>query len=207
MDPYEELGVAKAASPDEIQAAHRKAVKRHHPDRGGDGSRFDRIQRAFAILRDPEKRRTFDETGALSEEPASSREQRSVAAARAAIMAVVLGQHDLVHTDVLTNALLHVRSQIDSLETRRTTLNVQLARIGVARGRLRNLSDHPDVLGSMFDWQEAEITASLPRVAEEIEVQRGAQEILHRYGYTFEMNGQPVSVSHGPSTLNITVER
>ena len=43
LDPYEELGVDKTACPDDIKKAHRKAVRAHHPDAGGDPEKFGAI--------------------------------------------------------------------------------------------------------------------------------------------------------------------
>ncbi len=64
QDPYQELGVARGASADDIRKAFRKLAKAHHPDanRGNKASeeRFKRISAAFDLLGDPEKRKKFD---------------------------------------------------------------------------------------------------------------------------------------------------
>ncbi len=66
-DPYEVLGVPRDAEPDAIKRAYRRLALRYHPDRNpGDlesEERFKRITRAYEILGDPVKRRTFDQTG------------------------------------------------------------------------------------------------------------------------------------------------
>ena len=63
-DPYQELGVSKGASADEIKKAFRKLAKELHPDKNpGDKAaeeRFKRITAAFDLLGDAEKRAKYD---------------------------------------------------------------------------------------------------------------------------------------------------
>jgi DnaJ-class molecular chaperone len=64
QDPYQELGVPRQASKDEIKRAFRKLAKQLHPDKNpGDKAaeeRFKRISAAFDLLGDEEKRKKFD---------------------------------------------------------------------------------------------------------------------------------------------------
>ncbi len=64
QDPYQELGVARGASADEVRKAFRKLAKQLHPDQNpGDKKseeRFKRVSAAFDILGDVEKRKKFD---------------------------------------------------------------------------------------------------------------------------------------------------
>jgi DnaJ-class molecular chaperone len=63
-DPYEVLGVAKTASPEEIKAAYRKLAKKLHPDLHPDDktveARFKEVTGAYDLLSDKEKRARFD---------------------------------------------------------------------------------------------------------------------------------------------------
>lgn len=60
---YEALGVSKDASAADIKKAYRKLAIKHHPDKGGDPEVFKEISRAYEVLSDPEKRKTYDEYG------------------------------------------------------------------------------------------------------------------------------------------------
>jgi molecular chaperone DnaJ len=62
-DYYEVLGVNKDASADEIKKAFRRAAIEHHPDRGGDESKFKEINEAYEVLKDNEKRKRYDQFG------------------------------------------------------------------------------------------------------------------------------------------------
>jgi DnaJ-class molecular chaperone len=63
-DPYKVLGIAKNADEATIKRAFRKLAKENHPDRhGGDTKakeKFARINAAYEILKDKEKRAAYD---------------------------------------------------------------------------------------------------------------------------------------------------
>lgn len=62
-DYYEVLGVGKTASADEIKKAFRRAAVEHHPDRGGDETKFKEINEAYEVLKDADKRKRYDQFG------------------------------------------------------------------------------------------------------------------------------------------------
>ncbi|MET7419062.1 DnaJ C-terminal domain-containing protein [Dactylosporangium sp. NPDC005555] len=62
-DPYQVLGVARDASPEEIQRAYRTLARRQHPDinkEPGAEERFKEINEAYHVLSDPERRARHD---------------------------------------------------------------------------------------------------------------------------------------------------
>ncbi|PID73266.1 MAG: molecular chaperone DnaJ [Desulfobacterales bacterium] len=66
-DYYDILGVARDANENTIKAAYRKLAMKNHPDRNpGDTQaeeRFKEAAEAYEVLRDPEKRRRYDQFG------------------------------------------------------------------------------------------------------------------------------------------------
>lgn len=61
MKHYRTLKVATNATPEEIKQAYRKAAAIHHPDKGGSAAMFQEIQTAWEVLKDPDKRKAYDE--------------------------------------------------------------------------------------------------------------------------------------------------
>ena len=66
--PYEVLGVAAAATQDELRVAYRRLLRETHPDTGGDSARFIAVQLAWERVGTPEDRAVYDR-GRLTGQP------------------------------------------------------------------------------------------------------------------------------------------
>lgn len=68
-DYYEVLGVSKSASTVEIKKAYRRLAMKHHPDRNEDDAdgasekKFKEAKEAYEVLKDSEKKATYDRFG------------------------------------------------------------------------------------------------------------------------------------------------
>lgn len=68
-DYYDILGISKSASDADIKAAYKKLAKEHHPDMVNDTDkkaaeeRFKEINEAYQTLKDPQKRKMYDQFG------------------------------------------------------------------------------------------------------------------------------------------------
>ena len=90
QDLYQILGVARDASEDVIRKAYRKLARRYHPDVNpndkGAEDKFKEMSHAYSVLSDTEKRRSYDEFGAVSLEggfdPEAARRAREAFGAR-----------------------------------------------------------------------------------------------------------------------------
>jgi len=66
-DYYQTMGLEKTASAEDIKRTYRKLARKYHPDvskEPGAEAKFKEINEAYEVLKDPEKRKAYDQMGA-----------------------------------------------------------------------------------------------------------------------------------------------
>ncbi len=66
-DYYQILGIARDAPADDIKRAYRRLARKYHPDVSKEADaeeRFKELNEAYEVLKDPEKRKAYDQLGA-----------------------------------------------------------------------------------------------------------------------------------------------
>jgi curved DNA-binding protein CbpA len=132
IDLYAELGVSREASVVEIRRAYRRRAKHAHPDAGGSPEAFERLQLAHDILTDPEKRRTYDETGAIDEPRADNMDAAALGIISQLLASFLDGDVEPHEVDLRRRMIDQAREMLDGA-------NKVIARSGRAAARARKL--------------------------------------------------------------------
>lgn len=66
---YDTLGISKGATPEEVKKAFRRKAMECHPDKHpGKDAEFKKVNEAYSILTDPDKRRMYDQFGVTNDQ-------------------------------------------------------------------------------------------------------------------------------------------
>ncbi|MEA3537659.1 MAG: DnaJ domain-containing protein [Pseudomonadota bacterium] len=149
-DLYDDLGVAKDASPEDIKHAYRKRAKREHPDAGGDAERFSKVSRAYMVLSDPERRKRYDETGAT--EPKRDDTLAKVARIISNALACVMegGQFDWQTNDLSDAIANEIRVNILELNVEIGATQREMEAAEELRTRFHYKGSKTDIIGGIL---------------------------------------------------------
>lgn len=209
MTLYTDLDIPPDADRDALTRAHRKAVKRHHPDAGGDREQFERVQRAWLVLSDPAKRERYDRTGQTDDQPDNelSRLANILVGAFDSVMSEAAEIMDRV--DVIARMTRNLRTM--ALDARQKIGQVKKLRgqFERARKRLSFAGDGPDMLGRVLDERLQQAAAQIDAMEREAALIDRAGEHLKMYGWEFEAVPAPMysGTTYGTTSTIIDAAR
>lgn len=188
-DLYGVLGLGPDATPEELKAAHRRAVRRHHPDAGGDSAVFHAVQRAYGVLSDPGRREHYDRTGRVDDTDPVARQRAQAMNLAAQTVMSIIGEIsvDLGSVDVIGLARERLRDNRRTVEGR-----IEECRSGVARFSefLRRLKRKEqggvDNLRTMSEAQIKNIEGMIAQLEDEMKVVAQARELIEEYVYSYD---------------------
>lgn len=172
---YETLGVPRDATPAQIKAARRRKASEQHPDReGGDTEGMAEVNRAYAVLANPDSRARYDATG---EDPPPEQDEA---------MAMLLSAFDqALRPDFDGNPVGEVRAGLQRHELRVSAELVRLAaersRLLKRRGRVKTKGEGRNLYHMLIDGKVAGIEAVRVQGQRELETIGKALGLLDAY--------------------------
>ena len=187
IDPYQLLGLERDADEAAVKAAYRKAAKSAHPDAGGDLDAFGRLNASYELLKDPVRRRVYDDTG-YDPQLADATDLKGLMMLETLVNEMILDERAPGSFDPvaglrrkLTDDLLKARFHILELERHRTRVRQHADRIG-------RRPDN-DVLGAMLRARAQSITEAIKGAETQISAIERAYAMLEGYSYELEAVG------------------
>jgi curved DNA-binding protein CbpA len=192
IDPYAMLGIERDADDNQVKAAYRKAAKGMHPDSGGDVDQFARLQTCYDLLRDPVRRKVFDDTG-FDPQLADPRDLKGLMLLEPLVNDVILDEREPGSFDPLaamrrklSDDIVKSRFHILELERHRNRVRQHIDRLGRKPGT--------DFLGSMLRARSQSIAEAIRNAEGQIQVIEQAYSMLEGYSYELAVALDPLPV-------------
>lgn len=191
IDPYKMLGIERDADDQTVKTAYRKAAKNAHPDSGGDTEQFSRLQAAFDLLKDPVRRRVYDDTG-YDPQLADAKDLKGLMMIETLVNEFILDEREPGSFDPV--AAMRRKLSDDILKSRFHILELERHRARV-RKHLDRLGKKPDtdVLGSMLRARSQSIADAIKQAETQIEAIEQAYTMLEGYSYELDQMAEDIA--------------
>ncbi len=184
IDPYATLGLDRDADAAAVKRAYRRLAKTAHPDGGGDISAFETVTAAYDLLRDPVRRKVYDDTG-YDPQMADALDLKGLMVLETLVNDIILDEREPGSFDPvaalrrkLTDDILKNRFHILELERHRNRVRQHMDRLARRPGA--------DVLGSMLRARSQSIAEAIRTAERQIEAIEQAYAMIEGYAYELE---------------------
>lgn len=189
MSHYDTLDVPKDADPAAIKEAYRRKSKAAHPDRqGGSHAAMSAVNRAYALLSDPNKRAHYDQTGEEQIPPLEQNAKNTLATLVAQLL-----EHYATHDEF--NLVEKLREVIKgNLGTINTNIAAQRRKVSkierVLKKHLKPNKDASRVLIHAIEHQLQQAKGKLAELEHHQEIGAMMLKMIEGYGWEDEVSNQ-----------------
>jgi curved DNA-binding protein CbpA len=179
MSHYDVLGLPPDADEAAIKRAYRKAAQSSHPDReGGDPERFQRIQLAYDVLSDPERRERYDQTG---ESDKAQTLESQIDEALASLFQKVIDMNN-PPANIIQAAMDEVRQNQGIIRTRQEVANQKVTRLKKLLGRVvMKAADGHNLFEGVLQSQIDSVEAAIKSADDMLTLLAGVATLLESY--------------------------
>lgn len=188
IDPYDVLGIDRKSDEKAIRSAYRRLAKEAHPDSGGDEEKFNQLQASYDLLKDPVRRKVYDDTG-YDPELADPKDLKGLMLLEPLVNEMILDEREPGSFDPvaamrrkLSDDILKNRFHILELERHRARLRKHLDRLA----RRSKKEAGSDVLGAMLRSRSESIAEAIKSAEAQIEAIEQAYTMLESYAYELD---------------------
>jgi curved DNA-binding protein CbpA len=191
MSLYDDLGVEKTASDEEIKAAYKRAAKRTHPDVGGNAADFEKIKLARTVLLNPNARKKYDETGSIDEDELKNEREQAFNLAMQAVYSAIghfeAGGVDLITCDLVGEAAKKLAADLKLCEDGiKGTEKAALKLRELAKRFRAKTKETGNRIGLALETRAIEITRIAAQQAERKRTLQIALDIVNAHVFDFE---------------------
>jgi curved DNA-binding protein CbpA len=204
LDPYQVLGVARAADKATIKQHYRTLAKHTHPDQGGDADTFARVKLAYDVLMDDERRAAFDANGTIHFVPPSQIDAQAIGLIAELIGNVLMGADDPNKRDLIKPFVEFCANKIAGAEQH----NENLER---AKGRAEKMAKRfklkkkkgeeeeptgPNIMADIARRKVSECATAIAGNETTIKIIRRALQIIEQHRFDFDKVHQVVDQNY-----------
>lgn len=178
---YDELGVEPDADTSEIKKAYKKKAKKAHPDHDGSEEEFGKLNRAYVVLVDPERRAKYDATGDASESSADNAKSQVMVTIAGALEMVIAnleqrGSDPLAH-DIVALMRTKIKEEMSKIEQRIQACDKLIAKTKKYLGKFR-VKEGSNFIEQMIEAKITNIGLNVASAKRELAPLQGAYDML-----------------------------
>ena len=178
---YDILGVGKDATEEEIKAAYKRQAKKNHTDKGGDNDKMVAVNKAYGVLKNPEKKAHYDATG---EEEMQGFDKRFQALVQDIFIRIIEEVKDVEVLDLIDIFKHNVQSMLDNGIAEKEKVEKNLEKMHKTLERLSAKNNNHIITVIQLNISRLEDT--LKKFESDISFVEDCLEVLNSYHYKFE---------------------